>query len=187
MPVPPTPPIPPVPPKPPVKFEKPKDNGKKSMNVVWVLVGLVILAGLWYLLSGKRAEAPAPGEEAAAREEGSASEQAMREDTPNFLWEFFPAGGDNDTGAPKTRITLTANGETKEVGTFDGSCLVINGSSWALAQNELTGVICWFGGAGDEVGIFYENSQYVVKQGVIEEGVEGESGLRGNYKTLFTL
>ncbi len=173
----------PVPPKPPVKMPEPKGEKKANKWLVPLIVVLV-LGGIGYLLLNQSAKAPSASEEALEGE--NAAEEQVGE-KPSFLWEFAPAGGDGETGAPRTAVTLSVNGEARDIGTFDGSCLVINGSSWELAPNELTGVICWFAGGGDEVGVFYENGQYVVKQGVLEEGAEGESGMRGNYETLFTL
>jgi hypothetical protein len=147
---------------------------------MWVIIGVVFFGGLGYALSGTQVVAPLQGENEKIKESAE-SEGGLR---PSFLWEFFPAGED-ELGTPRTSVTLSINGEAHEIGTFDGSCLVVNGSSWELAQHELTGVICWFAGGGDEVGVFYEEGEYVVKQGVLEEGAEGESGMRGNYETLF--
>lgn len=158
----------------------PKD--KKNRSWMWVVLALIVLGALGYLLTNQKANAP-------LQEENEEREESVIEtgDRPSFLWEFFPAGEDAQTGASRTQVSLSVNGEARDVGTFDGSCLVLNGSAWELAENELTGVICWFAGGGDEVGVFYENGEYVVKQGVLEEGMEGEQGLRGNYEVLFTL
>jgi hypothetical protein len=157
-------------------------GGGKRAAWMWVIVGIVIFGGLGYALSGTQVIAPLQGENEEVKEP-TPSEEGFR---PSFLWEFFPAG-DDELGTPRTSVTLSINGEVHEVGTFDGSCLVVNGSSWELVENELTGVICWFAGGGDEVGVFYEEGEYVVKQGVLEEGAEGESGMRGSYETLFVL
>lgn len=179
----------PVPPKQTLQMPSSQNGGKKSSTWIYVLIGLVILGGLWYLLTQKPEGTALTGteseEEQREDEENTNGGSTLR--SPSFLWEFSPAGGDSATGASRTEVTLSVNGDARTVGTFDGSCLVINGSSWQLAENELTGVICWFGGAGDEIGVFYENGTYVVKQGVLEEGIEGESGMRGGYETLFTL
>jgi hypothetical protein len=160
-----------------------KPDGKKKKTWLWVLIGLVILGGLWYALTGSPSGVKAPKEENV--EDTSMGTQV--EGQPSFLWEFSPVAGNNETGAPRTKVTLSVGGEVREIGTYDGSCLVINGSSWTLAENELTGVICWFAGGGDEVGVFYENGAYVVKHGYLEEGVEGEAGMRGQYEELFSL
>lgn len=162
----------------------PKKPEKKSRTWLYVAVAVVILAGIWYAVVGKPAsvKAPADNEQEEALELGAAVG-----DQPSFLWEFSPVAGNNETGAPRTRVTLSIGEDEREIGTYDGSCLVINGSSWPLAEGERTGVICWFAGGGDEVGVFYENGTYVVKHGYLEEGTEGEEGMRGNYETLFSL
>ena len=90
-------------------------------------------------------------------------------------------------GVPRTAVTVVQNGISRPVGEYDGSCFVIENSEWALLQNEESGVICWFAGGGSEIGIFKEGSARVVKEGVVDEGSAEEPGVRGGFKTLFSL
>ena len=108
----------------------------------------------------------------------------------SFEWTFAVVGGNPTSGADKTEVTLTHDGVVKVIGTYEGGCSVLGGegaSGWPLAEGEVTAVICYWAGAGDEVGVFYENGVYVVKHGALEEGTAEEAGTRGGYETLFTI
>ena len=162
-------------------------EGKKSAAMQWVGAGIVALAlvGLGYFIVTNRAQAPA----ASTENDEAMLEAEGEEATHTFQWSFAIVGGNPTTGADKSQVTLTHNGESKVVGTYEGHCSVVGEptTAWPLVANELTGVICYWAGAGDEVGIFYENGNYVVKHGTLEEGSAEVEGSRGNYETLFTI
>lgn len=84
-------------------------------------------------------------------------------------------------------VSITYKGEKRVVGTYPGSCSIVEDSSWPLLENELTGVICWFAGGGSEVGVFYEDGKRVVKVGALEEGTAETEGFRGDFETAFAL
>jgi hypothetical protein len=104
-------------------------------------------------------------------------------------WSFEEIAPQDEASAPQTKVTLTAegNGQKYEVGTYNGSCSVIEGSSWQLLEGEKTGVICWWAGGGNEIAVFEEDGKLVVKTGDIEEGNEETEGFRGNFKLLLPL
>lgn len=166
-------------------------EGKKSAAAQWVwaiIVVLVLLGAGYYLVHNKAQEpaASATGEEVATTTGDMATTPAA---THSYEWAFQIVGGDAQTGADKSQVTLTYDGTSKDAGTYEGHCSVIgaDGSAWPLMPNELTGVICWWAGAGDEVGVFLENGARVVKHGTLDEGSAEVPGTRGGYTTLFTL
>lgn len=164
--------------------EAPK--GGKGKQWAWLLVALVIIVGLIYFL-GKGESAHAPADGAALEEESGAMEKTSV--GPSLSWEFAPAGGDSATGAPLTKVMLVVNGESRDLGTATGSCSIVDGSgtTWSLMEGEITGTICYFAGAGEEYGVFYDAGAYVVKKGSVEEGSAEVAGSRGGYEALFTI
>lgn len=104
-----------------------------------------------------------------------------------YSWTFTEIGEDEITKAPRTQVTLTIGTTSYPAGTYSGSCTGIEGSSWQLRENEKSGVICWFGGGGNEIGIFEENDRLVVKLGDLDEGDSETQPFRGNYRTLFEI
>lgn len=107
--------------------------------------------------------------------------------TNSYTWTLAEAGEDAGSGAPKTTVTLNANGDMYEIGTYTGSCTTIEGSAWSLQEGEVSGVICWWAGGGNEIGVFNEGGAYVVKHGDLDEGSAETPGFRGNFKTLIDL
>lgn len=107
--------------------------------------------------------------------------------TPTFSWAFADKGTDTKTGAPQTEVTLAMNGKSFPLGTYQGSCAEINGSSWKPVAGESAGVICWFAGGGIELGVFEDNGKLVVKKGMLDEGDAETAGTRGNFGILLPL
>jgi hypothetical protein len=103
-----------------------------------------------------------------------------------YEWSFKSLPEDAQ-GVPKTAVTLSVDGVAREVGTYDGSCMVIEGSAWQYLDGEHAGAICYFAGGGTEIGVFEENNQMVVKQGIVDEGSAEVPGTRGDFKTLFVI
>ncbi len=106
---------------------------------------------------------------------------------PTYSWTFKNKGEKKDTGAPLTEVSLTAGGSTRVIGTYEGSCSVIDNKSWKLLPGEKTGVICWFAGGGSEIGVFEESGSVVVKVGSVDEGDAETAGTRGSFKTVISL
>lgn len=104
-----------------------------------------------------------------------------------YEWQFSEVGTDENTGAPRTSVTLLSGGKVYSAGTYEGSCSEIEKSSWELQSGEKTGVICWFAGGSSEIGVFEEGGKTVVKMGELSEGDAETPGFRGNFQTIFEL
>lgn len=100
-----------------------------------------------------------------------------------FEWSFVQSGT-RPSGAPSTDVTLRVAGVDVPLGTYVGECFAIPGSSWPLLKDELTGAICYWAGAGTEIGVFEEGGSLVLKEGDIEEGSAEVPGVRGNFRPL---
>lgn len=109
------------------------------------------------------------------------------EGPPEISWHFNDLGSDEMTYALNTEVMLEVDGKDYKLGTYTGSCFVIEESAWELLENEITGVICWWAGGGKEIGVFKENGRSVVKIGDIEESTEETGGFRGNFRSLFEI
>jgi len=109
----------------------------------------------------------------------------VAKDTPYFDWTFTVKP--EVQGMPQTAVQLSSNGHVYDLGTYTGSCSRIGDSSWPLVVGEVDGAICWYAGGGDEIGIFKEGVNFVVKKGVLDEGSAETPGVRGNFTTLITL
>ncbi|HEY6022029.1 MAG TPA: hypothetical protein VIY48_19830 [Candidatus Paceibacterota bacterium] len=101
-----------------------------------------------------------------------------------FTWSFVDRGVDASTSVPKTDIALRVAGVDVPLGTFDGTCTAIAGSSWPFLPNEISGAICYFGGGGKEIGVFEEGGKLVLKQGEVSEGDAEHPGTRSNFVEL---
>ena len=150
----------------------------------WWVLAVAVIAGIAYWMISDMKE-KAPQEEEVSTEE--TQELAAPADDTSILWEFGIMNENPETGAMMREVSITYKGVKRVVGTYPGSCSIVEESSWPLLENELTGVICWFAGAGTEVGVFYENGVRVVKVGSLEEGTAEISGSRGGFETAFAL
>ncbi len=118
----------------------------------------------------------------------------VRADTlPPLTWIFTEALPDESLSMPRTAVALKvgcAEGQagcverTIPAGTFAGLCAVIERPESA---NELTGVLCWFAGAGDEIGVFEHDGALLLQRGEIAEPTAESDGFRGNFVTITTL
>lgn len=127
-----------------------------------IIIGVVVLAGAYI---------------AYMRSQSSLNTEPVRQE---FTWEFVEAG-QRPSGAPSTRVTLKIAGVPVDLGTYVGSCFAIPGSAWELLPNEVTGAICYWAGAGKEIGVFEEGGTLVLKEGDIEEATAETEGIRGNF------
>lgn len=106
---------------------------------------------------------------------------------PAMTWLFTEAMPDESLSMPRTTVALRvgcplgARGCEESViqaGTFPGLCTVIEQPE---SQNELTGVLCWFAGGGDEIGVFEEGQRLVLKKGELGEPTAETPPFRGNF------
>lgn len=101
-----------------------------------------------------------------------------------FAWSFIDRGVDPQLQMPQTLVKLAIAGVDVDLGTYSGTCFVVEDSQWELLPNELTGAICYFAGGGTELGIFKEGDVLVLKKGDVEEGDAEQPGFRGNFVPL---
>lgn len=115
-----------------------------------------ILAAVWTVVAAHDTQAPLAG--------GGA-----------YQWRFVDRGSDE---RPQTQVTLVSGGKTHTIGTYGGSCAVMEGD---YLEYEVSKVVCWFAGGGHEIGVFEEPGQTVVRVGEVDEGASGIPGFRGNF------
>jgi len=148
-------------------------------KVVGSVVVVLLVGGVWYWYTATNANT---GDTAIPESADSAVEAR---------WVLENAGENEELFAPQTAVSLevSSDGSVKKyaIGEYIGSCSEIGDSNWTLLENELTGVICWWAGGGNEIGIFKENGELVVKEGELDEGNAEIEGFRGNFKTLFAI
>lgn len=113
-----------------------------------------------------------------------------------ITWVLEKAGEDKETGAPLTRVKVDFKGEINkgyDAGVYTGNCFEIAKSEWELLENEISGVICWWAGGGDEIGIFKEDDKLVIEHGTLSAGgpaTEDEPAIpnfRGDFEKLFKI
>lgn len=92
-----------------------------------------------------------------------------------YQWRFQDWGDDEQ---PQTQVTLVSGGQSHIIGTYEGSCALMEGD---YLEYEVSKVICWFAGGGHEIGVFEEPGQVVVRVGEVDEGASGIPGFRGNF------
>lgn len=115
-----------------------------------------VLAAVWAIVAAHDANAPLAG-------------------TGDYQWSFKDWGNDE---RPQTQVTLVAGGGAHIIGTYDGSCALMDSD---YMQYEVSKVVCWFAGGGHEIGVFEEPGQTVVRVGEVDEGASGVPGFRGNF------
>jgi len=127
-----------------------------------------------------------------ATPEAASEAQAVVEATSSlpvmerFVWRFSLEGEDEQTLAPVSRIRLADadSGREYDLGTSLGACFVAEESSWGLLPGERTAAICYFGGGGDEYGIFEENGALTIRRGYVDEGSAETEGGREGFETV---
>lgn len=143
-------------------------------NLVLVLIAVIAVVLAAFMLMQRQAVAPAPP---AANEEVPASAQSER----TFSWRFATTESD-DGMPPRTQVDLITDGDVYDAGAYAGSCAEVAAEN--LLPNEVSGVVCWWAGGGDEIAIFKEGGRYVLKHGLQEESTAESDGFRGNFTEL---
>lgn len=101
-----------------------------------------------------------------------------------FAWRFQTEES-GDGLPPRTTVALITGDEVHNLGGYPGSCSEIAAEN--LLENEVSGVLCWWAGGGDEIGVFKTGETYAVRHGIQEESTAEGDGLRGNFKTIVEL
>lgn len=104
-----------------------------------------------------------------------------------YFWEFRGAGEVASLSAPLTEVILNAGGERYSAGTYLGSCADMAGTADYFLPGEVAAALCWFAGAGHEVGVFEGEGAPRVMVGDVDEGSAEAERFRGNFRTLFEL
>ena len=146
-------------------------------NLFYLAAITVLLAAGYFMLKvDKRIQAP-------TRPEASVSDPANQ--TRTFAWRFTTKEGTEDGLPPRTDVALITNGNTYDLGGYPGSCAEITSAN--LLPNEVAGVLCWWAGVGDEIGVFFENETYIVRRGFQGEPTPESEGYRGSFNDLVVL
>lgn len=106
------------------------------------------------------------------------------ENVDTYTWRYEEVAA-SEFDAPQTRVFLDTSSGAHDLGVYTGSCADIPAEN--LLQGEITGVLCWWAGGGEELGVFKEGNSYFVRKGVQEESSAESEGFRGNFETLFIL
>jgi hypothetical protein len=102
----------------------------------------------------------------------------------DISWTFADAGTDA-SGMPSTKVSVTIQKNTYTVGTYQGSCSVRPTAN--LETNELSGVLCWYAGSGDELGVYKEGGRLYIRHRQVDEGTAEEGGKKGTFETVLML
>lgn len=103
----------------------------------------------------------------------------------DIKWTFEDKGTNAATGIPSTGVSVNILQNTFAVGTYDGTCVVREDSS--LETNELTGVLCWYAGVGDEIGVYKAEGKLIIKHREVQEGTAEAPGFKGAFKSLLSI
>lgn len=136
----------------------------KTLSIV-VLLAVLIGGGYWWYQNA-RVEPPP---------------------TMEFSWELEDLGENPESFAPETKVALRGGESVYVIGTYTGTCLPVDETSWTQDENEVAALICWWAGGGKEIGVFVEKGKYVVKEGDLDEGSAETPAFRGNFKTLLEI
>jgi hypothetical protein len=137
----------------------------KNRIPIFVFVVAIVVLGAFFLME-QRAVVPISSSQAAPR---------------TFSWRFDTTESD-DGLLPRTHVALITNGDVYNAGMYAGHCSEILSEN--LLQNEISGVLCWWAGAGDELGVFREGDQYILKRGTQEEPTAESEGFRGDFQQI---
>jgi hypothetical protein len=133
--------------------ERPKQSRGYGLSMGIVLLVVVALIA-WFGYNSVRSQ--------------SLVDQTLRE---QFAWTIVPAQPDPAAPGPRSTVNLQIAAVHMPLGTYPGSCEIVDGKSQALLQGELSGVVCMNGDTGTELGIFKDaDEQLVLKRGAIVQG-----------------
>jgi hypothetical protein len=112
-----------------------------------------------------------------------ASGTQLTDNEREYRW-IYEEVATSDAARVDTRLSIAIGQEVRPLGVYPGSC---REQDTDFLPNQESKVVCWFGGGGNEIGVFNENGVRVVKVGDLDEGGAGEPGFRGNFKTVLDL
>lgn len=143
----------------------------KNKALIFLIIIIALLA-VGFAIVKRHAIAPAPVEQ----------EQAAVVQEPHFSWRF-ETDESGDGLAPKTHVALFDGKNAYDAGVYPGTCSEIAKEN--LLAGEMSGVLCWFAGGGDEIGVFAnEDGGYELMHGTQDEGTAESAGFRGDFKVI---
>lgn len=151
---------------------------KGTSGILVIVIALLALAAYALVRIAPRAAAP-------TQQQDAMPQFGADMYRGGYGWTFVPAGTEAGTELPLTHVSVKVNGKDYDLGTHAGSCSAL--SDEQLLPEEVSGVLCWFGGGGNELGVFKEGNGLVIKQGVQDEGDAENGGFRGDFKTIVRL
>lgn len=151
--------------------------------LIAILVVLVVGLGVAFAMTRSAAPVVAPTQETDVTSTGAVAAPASAP-AGTYTWNFVDMGEDPELNASRTKVSLVTGGKSHDLGTFQGTCAV---KTTDLLANEKSAALCWFAGAGDELGVFEEGGKLVVKHGEVQEPSGEGEGFRGNFKTVLAL
>lgn len=96
-------------------------------------------------------------------------------------WDVVDTGLDEATGASQSEVGAIIDGTRYSAGTYNGTC---SDTGLILDANQIAGILCWFAGGGDEIGVFEEGGRLVIKRGEHGEPTAESPAFRGNFVTI---
>ncbi len=108
----------------------------------------------------------------------------------DFTWIITDTDTPSEFGEPHQKVTLkvwNSASEAYEVWEFPMNCNVSDSSTYTGSQKISQSVNCWWAWAGKEIGVFFEDDNYVVKFADISESNEDEQSQAVQFTTLFSL
>jgi hypothetical protein len=136
---------------------------KKTTSILTLALGIL---GVWWLMFDVRTDTsstPTP----------VVSDQVK--------WSFDEVK-ENASGLPQIKVTVKVHGEKYDAGTYSGLC--IERGKEELLEGQISGVLCYTAGFGDEVGIFKDGRDYTLQVGEVQEPSAEGPEFRGNFRVV---
>lgn len=150
----------------------------KTNIAAGIILLLALIGGAAYYYMEHRPEVNPSG-----MEETSEADRRMM---PAVEWSFRDNGYDESKSADTTTVTLTVDGTSHEVGTYLGSCAEVAESE--RPDGAISAALCWFAGAGDEIGLYIGAAdELVVQKREIQEPTAESAEYRGALETVIRL
>lgn len=167
-------------------------RGFAAVTALLIVLGIVVIGGAGYVaLNPEVLKAPAASDDGVQTEPGDHPEEEQPASGNGISWKIESAGEIEAT--PYTKVSVTVDGKTYDMGSFAGSCSQVGASGGVdgkgLLAGELSAVQCWFAGGGDEIGVFaHEDGGYQIMVGGLSEP-DGESsqGFRGDFSIKYDI
>lgn len=178
-------------------------RGFASIGIIIAVVVLAALGGGAYVaanpgvLATMKAEfaddgiQSEPGDHQEIDREANEDVDASVDGKVSIAWKFED-DGEGAYGEPFTKVTAVINGIEHKVGTYTGTCAEIGSgqsveSALLTSEGEVAGATCYYGGSGNEIGIFRTASGLAIKVGELAEPAAESGSFRGNFNTKLDL